>query len=236
MSVSDQELLHHLGRMPFVDTAELAMILGKAHVALHRGLTDLLSGSIVDRVSHGAAHLPSSRRYYLTAKGIREAAGIPGFETSSDHVRTYPVSREWLTFVPSGRGRPVPGVGGSQPVMGAGMIITMPAAYVEKRPTDGDADADLKRYLETNAVFYGAVAIFIVFYWNWFSNMDPDNVPDGQLWIVIDTMMPVVMGVAGCRLWRKVGAQGSFWPHPSLDTPERHAGPALSKCVFSWPP
>ena len=90
--------------------------------------------------------------------------------------------------------------------VGAGMIITVIAAYVEKRRTDGDADAGLKRYLETNAVFYGAVAIFIVFYWNWFSNLDPDNVPDGQLWIVIDTMMPIVMGVAGCRLWRNAEA------------------------------
>ena len=90
--------------------------------------------------------------------------------------------------------------------MAVGMIIIVIAAYVEKRRTDGEPDADLKRYLETNTVFYGAVAIFIVFFWNWFSNLDPDNVPDGQLWIVIDTMMPIVMGVAGCRLWRSGNA------------------------------
>ena len=60
MSVSDQELLHHLSRMPFVDTAELAMILGEAHVTVHRGLTSLLPESIVGRVSHGTSHLPSS--------------------------------------------------------------------------------------------------------------------------------------------------------------------------------
>ena len=207
MSVSDRELMHHLSRMPLVDTAELAMVLGKAHVALHRGLTDLLSGGIVGRVSHGTAHLPSSWRYYLTAKGIREAATILGFETPSDYVRAYPVSREWLTFVPPGRGRPLPVWEVLNRFMGAGMIITMAAAYVEKRRTDGDAD--LKRYEETNAVFYGSVAIFIVFYWNWLSNLDPDNVPDGQLWIVIDTMMPIVMGVDGCRLWRKAGDQES---------------------------
>ncbi len=91
--------------------------------------------------------------------------------------------------------------------MGAGMIITVTAAYLEKRRSDGDAGNDLKRYLETNAVFYGAVAIFIVFFWNWFSSLDPDNVPDGQLWIVINTLMPIVMGVAGCRLWRNAGDQ-----------------------------
>ena len=99
MSVSDQELLHHLRRMPFVDTAELAMILGAAHVAIHRDLASLLSDGIAGRVSHGTAHLPSSRRYYLTRKGIREASGVLGFETTSDFVRAYPASREWLTLL-----------------------------------------------------------------------------------------------------------------------------------------
>jgi len=99
MSVSDQELLHHLGRMPLIDTAELAMILGEAHVAIHRGLAALLEDGIVGRVSHGTAHLPSSRRYYLTRKGVGEAADLLGFNTPSDYVRAYQVSREWLTLL-----------------------------------------------------------------------------------------------------------------------------------------
>ena len=83
MSVSDQELLHHLSRMPFVDTAELAMITGEAHVAIHRGLAGLLS----------------SKRHYLTSKGVGEAAGVLGFDTASDYVRAYPVSRKWLALL-----------------------------------------------------------------------------------------------------------------------------------------
>ena len=42
MNVSDRELLHHLSRMPFIDTAELAMITGEAQVAVHRGLAAFL--------------------------------------------------------------------------------------------------------------------------------------------------------------------------------------------------
>ena len=99
MSVSDHELLHQLSRMPFVDTAELAMILGEAHVAIHRGLAWLLADDIVARVSHGTAHLPSSRRYYLTAQGIREATETLGFDAPSDYLRAYPVSGEWLTLL-----------------------------------------------------------------------------------------------------------------------------------------
>ena len=99
MAISDQQLLDSLSRMPFVDTAELAVILGEAHATVHRALTGLLDDGIVGRVSHGTAHLPSSGRYYLTAQGIGEAAGILGFHTPSDLVRAYPVSREWLALL-----------------------------------------------------------------------------------------------------------------------------------------
>ena len=58
-----------------------------------------LGDGIVGRVSHGTAHLPSSQRYFLTAKGIREAAQVLGFATPSDFVRAYPMSREWLTLL-----------------------------------------------------------------------------------------------------------------------------------------
>ena len=99
MALSDRRMLHFLSRMPFVDTAELAAILGEAHATIHRALTGLLADGIVGRVSHGTAQLPSSRRYYLTAKGISEAADLLGFWTPSDFVRAYPVSREWLVLL-----------------------------------------------------------------------------------------------------------------------------------------
>ena len=99
MAISDRQLLDSLSRTPFVDSAELARILGEAHATVHRALTDLLAEDIVGRVSHGTAHLPSSHRYHLTAQGIKQAAGILGFDTPSDFVRAYPVSREWLALL-----------------------------------------------------------------------------------------------------------------------------------------
>ena len=77
----------------------MALILGEPHATVHRALADLLAESIAGRVSHGTAHLPSSQRYHLTANGIRETAGILGFDTLLDFVRAYPVSREWLTLL-----------------------------------------------------------------------------------------------------------------------------------------
>ena len=95
MAPCDQRLLHSLSRMPFIDSAELAGILGEPHTTIHRALTGLLADGILGRVSHGTAHLPSSHRYYLTTNGIMETAGLLGFEMLSDFVRAYPVSREW---------------------------------------------------------------------------------------------------------------------------------------------
>ena len=99
MALSERQLLHFLGQMPFSDSAELAGILGEPHATVHRALTGLLADRIVGRVSHGTTHLPSSQRYYLTAKGIGEAAETFGFDTPSDFVRAYPVSREWLALL-----------------------------------------------------------------------------------------------------------------------------------------
>lgn len=85
--------------MPFGDSAELAGVLGRPHATVHRRLTGLLADGIVGRVNHGTAHLPSSGQYYLTAKGVGEAAGNLGFGTPSDFVRAYPMSRQWLTLL-----------------------------------------------------------------------------------------------------------------------------------------
>ena len=99
MALSDRQLLDALSRTPFVDSTDLALILGEPHATVHRALTVLLADGVAGRVSHGTAHLPSSQRYFLTANGIRTAAELLGFVTPSDFVRAYPASREWLTLL-----------------------------------------------------------------------------------------------------------------------------------------
>ena len=99
MALSDQQIVHSLARMPLIDSVELALILGEPHATVHRRLSELLADGVVGRVNHGIVHLPSSGRYCLTAKGIGETADFLGFATSSDFVRAYPMSREWLTLL-----------------------------------------------------------------------------------------------------------------------------------------
>ncbi len=59
MTISERQLLHQLSRMPFVESMELAGILGEPHATVHRHLTDLLDDGVVGRVIHDTAHLPS---------------------------------------------------------------------------------------------------------------------------------------------------------------------------------
>ncbi len=99
MALTDRKLLDSLSRTPFVDSTELAGILGEPHATVHRTLANLLADGIAGRVSHGTAYLPSSQRYHLTITGIREATGVLGYETPSDFVRAYPVSGEWPTLL-----------------------------------------------------------------------------------------------------------------------------------------
>ena len=57
MALSDRQLLDALSRTPFVDSAELARILGEPHATVHRALSGLLSEGIVGRASHGTARV-----------------------------------------------------------------------------------------------------------------------------------------------------------------------------------
>ena len=98
-SADGRQLLDALSQMPFVDSSELAGILGEPHATVHRALTGLLADGIAGRISHGTPQLPSSQRFYLKARGIHEAAQVLDFDTPSDFVRAYPVSREWFALL-----------------------------------------------------------------------------------------------------------------------------------------
>ena len=99
MGLSYLHMLHALSRLPFIAEEELARILGEDELLTHEALRDIFRAGIVGRVSHGAAHLDSSQRYYLTSRGIVEASRILGFRTPSEYVRAYPMSKEWLRLL-----------------------------------------------------------------------------------------------------------------------------------------
>ena len=99
MAFSRKRILDALARLSFIDVGELALILGEPPATVHRALTALLKDGLAQRVSHGTAQLPSSHRYYLTKKGIAQAADVLDFDAPSDFVRAYPASRQWLALL-----------------------------------------------------------------------------------------------------------------------------------------
>ncbi len=92
--------------------------------------------------------------------------------------------------------------------MAAGIVITIAVAFAAKRAVDADESADVKQYLRASLLFYVSALVFLAFFWNWFSNLSPNNVPDGLVWVFVDTVMPLVAGVTGCRLWQRAGTLG----------------------------
>ena len=68
----------------------------------------------------------------------------------------------------------------------------------------GGGNADLKRYLEVNVLFYGALVLGLWFLSNWLGDMVGQEVP--LLWSFIDPLYVAVTGACGVRLWRSAAS------------------------------
>ena len=86
------------------------------------------------------------------------------------------------------------------------VLVTVGGSYFLKYRMDGNSAVDSRRYLEANTVFYGSVAASIIYFWNWFNSLTPGNAADGQFWSVLGAALPILMVVAGLRLWRMLAS------------------------------
>ena len=83
-------------------------------------------------------------------------------------------------------------------------------AYLGKQRVDAQQSGDgvSRAYLEANVTFFAVAAITVLFLHNWFSQLAGGaDFLDGNhqawvIWAVVDTALPIVLGVLGCRLWR----------------------------------
>ncbi|MCY4624377.1 MAG: hypothetical protein OXC99_05170 [Chloroflexi bacterium] len=80
-------------------------------------------------------------------------------------------------------------------------------AYLGKRRVDAE-EGVTRPYLEANVIFLAVAAVTVLFLHNWFSLLadGPDSL-DGNhqawvIWAAVDTALPLVLGVLGCKLWR----------------------------------
>lgn len=92
-----------------------------------------------------------------------------------------------------------------------GLVLGMGFNYAHKQRAGGrDAgEAVTRPYLEANVTFYITAGVTILFLHNWFAFLatgdvsQDDNHTAWVIWAVVDTVLPIVLGITGCRLWRE---------------------------------
>ena len=90
----EADLLRALSRMPFLDRLEMVAVCGWSRGAVYEAVEKLESGGFCASVPHATGLLPPSRRFHLTAEGLRRLAAEE--EVSLDELlRSRPVSAQW---------------------------------------------------------------------------------------------------------------------------------------------
>ena len=88
------ELLRCLASMPFLDRLEMAAVSGWSRGAVYEAVRKLEGGGLIAPVPHAAELIPPTRRYHLTAAGVKRLAEDQGM-TLNEALRTRPVSAQW---------------------------------------------------------------------------------------------------------------------------------------------
>ena len=97
-----------------------------------------------------------------------------------------------------------------------GLAIALIFNYARKREEEAGREPGepvSRRHLEVNTAFYLTAGVTILFLHNWFSLLanGPDSL-DGNhqawvIWAVVDTLLPLVLGVTGCAMWRDAAGE-----------------------------
>ena len=102
-------------------------------------------------------------------------------------------------------------------LMVVALAIALACNYDRKKVECGGdpGGAVTRRYLEVNVAFYLTAAVTILFLHNWFSLLaqGADSL-DGNhqawvIWAAVDVVLPLIVGITGCRIWRETSASES---------------------------
>ena len=84
----------------------------------------------------------------------------------------------------------------------AAILIALGAGLAWKR---GAGAAETRRRLDANALFYAALTLAVLFFWNWAARSASSD--DFTVWAAVDALIVAVAGAAGFRLWREAGGR-----------------------------
>lgn len=88
--------------------------------------------------------------------------------------------------------------------MAVGVVIVLVANYICKRRQDASDASDLAGSL----VFYGAIALTMLFFWEWFWTLNPDSetgnaaISHTVYFPLVDALYTVLALTTGRELWR----------------------------------
>ena len=88
------ELLRLLADMPFLDRLEMTAVSGRSRGAVYRSVRKLEDAGLVASVPHGTELTAPTRRFHLTASGLRRLARA-GDATLEELLADRPVSARW---------------------------------------------------------------------------------------------------------------------------------------------
>ncbi len=88
------DLLHQLAQTPFADRLELAALSGWSQSAVYRQMASMEHAGLVEHLAHATLLMPTTRRYCLTADGVRQLVQ-DNREPVTRRLRGWPVSQEW---------------------------------------------------------------------------------------------------------------------------------------------
>ena len=94
----ERALLRRLASMPFLDRLELVAVSGWSRGAVYQGIRKLEDEGLAAAVPHAAGLIPPTRRFHLTAAGLKRLAGDEGMSVD-ELLRDYPVSAQWLRIL-----------------------------------------------------------------------------------------------------------------------------------------
>ena len=92
-------------------------------------------------------------------------------------------------------------------LMALALVLGLIFASMRKRSLES-AGLDrivTRRYFEANLLFYGFLLIAMLFFWNWFDllvDADPQDTDHNIVWIIVDTVAPLLWGALGIFLLR----------------------------------
>ena len=94
-----------------------------------------------------------------------------------------------------------------------GLAIGLIYNYGRKSAADGGNDGDgvTRGYFEANTAFFVTAGVSILFLHNWFALLaNGSDYLDGNhqswvIWAVVDTLLPLILGITGCHMWKNSG-------------------------------